>query len=56
MTTTASLNRSRTLARTGSYGSWFNFYICGLQLNLSLRTRVVFVGDCKRGRTELGCL
>jgi phospholipid/cholesterol/gamma-HCH transport system substrate-binding protein len=26
----------RTLARTGSYGSWFNFYVCGLQLNLTL--------------------
>lgn len=26
----------RTLARTGSYGSWFNFYVCGLDLNLAL--------------------
>jgi phospholipid/cholesterol/gamma-HCH transport system substrate-binding protein len=25
-----------TLARTGSYGSWFNFYVCGLELNLTL--------------------
>lgn len=24
------------LSRTGSYGSWFNFYVCGLQLNVSL--------------------
>jgi phospholipid/cholesterol/gamma-HCH transport system substrate-binding protein len=26
----------RTLARTGSYGSWFNFYVCGLDLRLTL--------------------
>lgn len=26
----------RTLARTGSYGSWFNFYVCGLDINLTL--------------------
>lgn len=28
--------RLRALARTGSYGSYFNFYVCGLQLNLRL--------------------
>lgn len=26
----------RTLARTGSYGSWFNFYVCGLDIRLRL--------------------
>lgn len=26
----------RTLARTGSYGSWFNFYVCGLDIRLTL--------------------
>lgn len=26
----------RTLARTGSYGSWFNFYVCGFDLRLTL--------------------
>ena len=26
----------RTLARTASYGSWFNFYVCGLRVRLSL--------------------
>lgn len=26
----------RALARTGSYGSWFNFYVCGLNINLTL--------------------
>jgi phospholipid/cholesterol/gamma-HCH transport system substrate-binding protein len=26
----------RALARTASYGSWFNFYVCGLELNLTL--------------------
>ena len=28
--------RLRAMARTGSYGSYFNFYVCGLQLNLRL--------------------
>lgn len=26
----------RTLARTGSYGSWFNFYVCGIRIKLEL--------------------
>lgn len=28
--------RLRTRARTGSYGSYFNFYVCGMSLNLRL--------------------
>lgn len=34
----------RTLARTGSYGSWFNFYICGLQVDLTLLNGTVDLG------------
>lgn len=34
----------RTLARTGSYGSWFNFYICGLQVDLTLLDGTVRLG------------
>lgn len=33
-----------TLARTGSYGSWFNFYICGLDIRLSLLDGTVNLG------------
>lgn len=29
-------NKFRTLVRTASYGSWFNFYVCGLELELQL--------------------
>ncbi|WP_199431183.1 MCE family protein [Qaidamihabitans albus] len=28
-----------TINRAGSYGSWFNFYVCGLQLNVHLAGR-----------------
>jgi phospholipid/cholesterol/gamma-HCH transport system substrate-binding protein len=35
----------RTLARTASYGSWFNFYICGLQINLTLLDGTVNLGS-----------
>lgn len=35
----------RTLARTASYGSWFNFYICGLQVNLTLLDGTVNLGN-----------
>ncbi|MCW2787102.1 MAG: hypothetical protein JWP74_3619 [Marmoricola sp.] len=35
----------RTLARTASYGSWFNFYVCGLQLNLTLLNGTVNLGN-----------
>jgi phospholipid/cholesterol/gamma-HCH transport system substrate-binding protein len=34
----------RALARTGSYGSWFNFYICGLELRLQLLDGTVNLG------------
>lgn len=35
----------RTLARTGSYGSWFNFYVCGLQINVTLLNGTVNLGN-----------
>jgi len=34
----------RTLARTGSYGSWFNFYVCGLAVDLTLLDGTVHLG------------
>lgn len=44
----ASLRRTpdkmRVLARTGSYGSWFNFYVCGLELRLQLLDGQVNLG------------
>jgi phospholipid/cholesterol/gamma-HCH transport system substrate-binding protein len=35
----------RTLARTASYGSWFNFYVCGLQINVTLLNGTVNLGN-----------
>lgn len=35
----------RTLARTASYGSWFNFYVCGLQINITLLDGTVNLGN-----------
>ncbi|MFL6174782.1 MAG: MCE family protein [Marmoricola sp.] len=35
----------RTLARTGSYGSWFNFYVCGIQLNITLLNGTIDLGN-----------
>lgn len=34
----------RLLARTGSYGSWFNFYVCGLEIELMLLDGAVSLG------------
>jgi phospholipid/cholesterol/gamma-HCH transport system substrate-binding protein len=42
----------RTLARTGSYGSWFNFYVCGLQLNLTLLNGTVNLGNVGASSNE----
>jgi len=42
----------RTLARTGSYGSWFNFYVCGLQINLTLLNGTVNLGNVGASANE----
>jgi phospholipid/cholesterol/gamma-HCH transport system substrate-binding protein len=42
----------RTLARTGSYGSWFNFYVCGLQINLTLLNGTVNLGNVGASSNE----
>jgi phospholipid/cholesterol/gamma-HCH transport system substrate-binding protein len=42
----------RTLARTASYGSWFNFYVCGLQLNLTLLNGTVNLGNVGASANE----
>ena len=42
----------RTLARTGSYGSWFNFYVCGFQLNVTLLNGTVNLGNVGASANE----
>lgn len=44
----------RTLARTASYGSWFNFYICGLQINLTILDGTVNLGNTGISANERG--
>lgn len=44
----------RTLARTGSYGSWFNFYVCGLDLRLRLLDGTVTLNGAGFGSNERG--
>ncbi|MFL6156929.1 MAG: MCE family protein [Marmoricola sp.] len=34
----------RVLSRTGSYGSWFNFYVCGVEVRLQLLNGTVNLG------------
>lgn len=34
----------RLMARTGSYGSWFNFYVCGAEIRVRLLGDTVFLG------------
>jgi phospholipid/cholesterol/gamma-HCH transport system substrate-binding protein len=42
----------RTLARTGSYGSWFNFYVCGIQLNITLLNGTIDLGNVGASANE----
>lgn len=44
----------RTLARTASYGSWFNFYVCGLQINITLLDGTVNLGNAGVSANERG--
>jgi phospholipid/cholesterol/gamma-HCH transport system substrate-binding protein len=37
-------SKMRMMARTGSYGSWFNFYVCGLEVRLKLNGGTLFLG------------
>ena len=32
------------MARTGSYGSWFNFYVCGMEVRLKVLGGVLYLG------------
>lgn len=36
--------KMRMMARTGSYGSWFNFYVCGLEVRLKLNGGTLYLG------------
>lgn len=42
----------RSLARTGSYGSWFNFYVCGLEIQLSLLDGTTNLGSTSVASNE----
>lgn len=42
----------RTLARTASYGSWFNFYVCGLQINVTLLDGTLDLGNVGASANE----
>lgn len=42
----------RVLARTGSYGSWFNYYLCGLDLRLQLLDGTVNLTTARLPATE----
>lgn len=44
----------RTLARTGSYGSWFNFYVCGLDIRLTLLESTVTLAGVGLSSNERG--
>ena len=37
-------HKMRVLARTGSYGSYFNFYVCGVEVNLQLLGGTYYLG------------
>ncbi|KAA1421922.1 MCE family protein [Nocardioides humilatus] len=34
----------RLMARTGSYGSWFNFYVCGAEIRVKLLGDTIYLG------------
>jgi len=40
------------MARTGSYGSWFNFYVCGFDIRLSLLDGTVNLGGTALSSNE----
>jgi phospholipid/cholesterol/gamma-HCH transport system substrate-binding protein len=33
------------MARTGSYGSWFNFYVCGMEVRLNILGGTLYLGS-----------
>ncbi|HET7734534.1 MAG TPA: MCE family protein [Nocardioidaceae bacterium] len=45
-------DKLRVLARTGSYGSWFNYYLCGLDLRLQLLDGTVNLTTARLPATE----
>jgi phospholipid/cholesterol/gamma-HCH transport system substrate-binding protein len=34
----------RMIARTGSYGSWFNFYVCGVEVRIKVLNDTIYLG------------
>lgn len=42
----------RLLARTGSYGSWFNFYACGVEVRLRVLGDTLYLGTPGVGANE----
>ncbi|MFL6089090.1 MAG: MCE family protein [Aeromicrobium sp.] len=44
----------RMMARTGSYGSWFNFYVCGLEVRVKINGGTLFLGTPSITSNETG--
>jgi len=44
----------RLMARTGSYGSWFNFYVCGMEVRVKLLGGTVYLGTPGLSANETG--
>lgn len=42
----------RLMARTGSYGSWFNFYVCGAEIRINLLGGTIYLGTPGIGANE----
>ena len=40
------------MARTGSYGSWFNFYVCGMEVRLKVLGGTAYLGTPALGANE----
>ena len=38
-------DKLQLMARTGSYGSWFNFYVCGAEVRLNLLGGTIYLGS-----------
>jgi len=47
-------SKLRMMARTGSYGSWFNFYVCGLEVRVKINGGTLFLGTPSITSNETG--
>lgn len=44
----------RFMARSGSYGSWFNFYVCGLEIRVKVLGGTLYLGTPSIASNETG--